>query len=130
MPVSPLTRLAVLGALGALTLTACANGTDTGGGAGQDAPTELIVSTDLPLQGPMRGYVSPMVDAIRFVLERRDFKAGRYSVGYRSCDNATAQAGGTDVFRCFSNARAFARTPDVLGVIGSFFSFSVAGGRS
>jgi DNA-binding SARP family transcriptional activator/ABC-type branched-subunit amino acid transport system substrate-binding protein len=90
--------------------------------AGGDRPRFLIVS-DLPLQGPLRGYVSPMVDAIRYVLERRDFKAGRYSVGYRSCDNATAQAGGTDVFRCFSNASAYARTPDVLGVIGSFFSF-------
>ena len=64
-----------------------------------------------------------MVDAIRFVLERRDFKAGRYSVGYRSCDDSTAQAGGTDVFRCFSNGAGYARTPDVLGVIGSFFSF-------
>jgi branched-chain amino acid transport system substrate-binding protein len=64
-----------------------------------------------------------MVDATRYVLERRNFRAGRYRVGYRSCDNATAQAGGTDVFRCFSNAQAYARTPDVLGVIGSFFSF-------
>ncbi|HZN90556.1 MAG TPA: BTAD domain-containing putative transcriptional regulator [Thermoleophilaceae bacterium] len=90
--------------------------------AGGARPRFLIVS-DLPLQGPLRGYVSPMVDAVRFVLERREFKAGRYSVGYRSCDNSTAQAGGTDVFRCFSNAGAYARTPDVLGVIGSFFSF-------
>ena len=90
--------------------------------AGGDRPRFLIVS-NLPLQGPTRGYVSPMVDAIRYVLERRDFQAGRYSVGYRSCDDSTAQAGGTDVFRCFSNAQAYARTPDVLGVIGSFFSF-------
>jgi DNA-binding SARP family transcriptional activator/ABC-type branched-subunit amino acid transport system substrate-binding protein len=90
--------------------------------AGAGPPRFLIVS-DLPLQGPFRAYVSPMVDAIRYVLEQRDFRAGRYSVGYRSCDNATAQAGGTDVFRCFSNAQAYARTPDVLGVIGSFFSF-------
>ncbi len=90
--------------------------------AGESRPQFLIVS-DLPLQGPFRAYVSPMVDAIRYVLEQRGFRAGRYSVGYRSCDNATAQAGGTDVFRCFSNAQAYARTPDVLGVIGSFFSF-------
>jgi branched-chain amino acid transport system substrate-binding protein len=62
----------------------------------------------------------PMVGAIRFVLERRGFRAGPYTVGYQACDDATAQAGGFDVFRCFSNAKAYARTPDVLGMIGPF----------
>jgi DNA-binding SARP family transcriptional activator/ABC-type branched-subunit amino acid transport system substrate-binding protein len=86
------------------------------GGAG--SPRFLIVS-DLPLQGP-REWVVPMVEAIRFVLERRGFKAGPYTVGYQSCDDSTAQAGGFDAYRCFSNAKAYARTPDVLGVIGTF----------
>ena len=35
-----------------------------------------------------------MTEAIRFVLEQRDFKAGPYTVGYQSCDDSTAQAGG------------------------------------
>ena len=34
-----------------------------------------------------------MMEAIRFVLERRDFRAGQYTVGYQSCDDSTAQAG-------------------------------------
>jgi branched-chain amino acid transport system substrate-binding protein len=40
-------------------------------------------------------------------------------VGYQSCDDSTAQAGGFDVFRCFANARAYAATPAVVGVVGA-----------
>jgi branched-chain amino acid transport system substrate-binding protein len=47
-------------------------------------------------------------------------------VGYQSCDDSTAQAGGTDVFRCFANARAYARNLDVVGVIGAYHSFCSA----
>ena len=85
------------------------------GGAG--SPRFLIVS-DLPLQG-IRAFTLPMVEAIRFVLERRGFSAGPYTVGYQSCDDSTALAGGFDLRRCFSNAKSYARTPDVLGVIGT-----------
>jgi DNA-binding SARP family transcriptional activator/ABC-type branched-subunit amino acid transport system substrate-binding protein len=82
------------------------------------APRFTIVS-DLPLQGPAREVTVPMVGAIRFVLERRGFRAGPYSVGYQSCDDSTAQSDGFDINRCFSNASAYARTPGVLGVIGT-----------
>ena len=64
-----------------------------------------------------------MVAAIRLVLEQHGFRAGRHRIGYRSCDDATAQSGGTDVHRCFSNAEAYARDLDVVGVVGPFFSF-------
>ena len=63
-----------------------------------------------------------MVEAIRFVLDRRDFKAGRFTVGYQSCDDSTAQAGTYDPCTCFSNAKAYARNPDVIGVIGAYNS--------
>ena len=59
-----------------------------------------------------------MTEAIRFVLEQRGFKAGPYTVGYQSCDDATAQAGGYDLYKCFSNAKAYARNLAVLGVVG------------
>lgn len=88
--------------------------------AGPGRPRLLLVS-DLPLQGP-REITLPMVEAIRLVLERRGFRAGRYTVGYQSCDDSTAQAGGFDIHRCFSNAKAYARTPDVVGVIGAYDS--------
>ncbi len=87
------------------------------GGAG--SPRFLLVS-DLPLQGGSRPVTRPMERAIRFVFERRGFRAGPYTVGYQSCDDSTAQAGGFDVYRCLSNATAYARAPDVLGVIGAF----------
>ena len=63
-----------------------------------------------------------MVEAIRFVLDRHDFKAGRFSIGYQSCDDSTAQAGTYDLRTCFSNAQAYARNLDVIGVIGAYNS--------
>jgi DNA-binding SARP family transcriptional activator/ABC-type branched-subunit amino acid transport system substrate-binding protein len=81
---------------------------------------QLLFVSDLPLQGVVRGYTMPMVEAIRFVLERRGFRAGPYSVGYQSCDDSTAQAVGFDVYRCLTNAKAYARTPDVVGIVGPF----------
>jgi ABC-type branched-subunit amino acid transport system substrate-binding protein len=83
----------------------------------------LLVVSDLPLQGDARAVVTPMVEGIRFVLQRRGFRAGRHTVGYGSCDDSTAQAGGTDVSRCFANAKLYARTPDVVGIIGALHSF-------
>jgi DNA-binding SARP family transcriptional activator/ABC-type branched-subunit amino acid transport system substrate-binding protein len=90
------------------------------GGAGSP---RFVIASDLPLQGGSRANTTAMVRAIRFVLERRGFRAGPYTVGYQSCDDSTAQAGGVDVFRCFSNGAAYARTPAVLGVVGAFDSW-------
>ena len=89
--------------------------------AGAGTPRFLIAS-DLPLHGPDRVATVPMVEAIRFVLDRHDFKAGRFSVGYQSCDDSTAQAGTYDLSTCFSNAKAYARNLDVIGVIGAYNS--------
>ncbi|MFL5842256.1 MAG: BTAD domain-containing putative transcriptional regulator [Thermoleophilaceae bacterium] len=94
--------------------------------AGARGPSDVIVASELPLQGGDRPLTKVMADAIRFALERRGFKAGRYTVGYQSCDYSTAQAGGPDVYRCFSNAKAYARTLKVVGVIGAYHSFCSA----
>ena len=63
-----------------------------------------------------------MVEAIRLVLERRHYRAGPYTIGYQSCDDSTAQGGGWDLIRCYSNAKAYARNPDVIGIVGSYNS--------
>jgi DNA-binding SARP family transcriptional activator/ABC-type branched-subunit amino acid transport system substrate-binding protein len=89
------------------------------GGAG--SPRFVVVS-DLPLQGQPRAGTLPMTEAIRFVLEQRDFRAGPYTVGYQSCDDSTAQAGDFDLYKCFSNAKAYARNLAVIGVIGTYNS--------
>ena len=49
-----------------------------------------------------------MADAIRFVLQQHDFRAGAFTVGYRSCDDSTAQTGDYENRRCAANANAYA----------------------
>ena len=89
------------------------------GGAGSP---RFLLASDLPLQGQPRAATLPMTEAIRFVLEQRDFRAGQYTVGYQSCDDSTAQAGDYDPYKCFSNAKAYARNLAVIGVIGPYNS--------
>jgi ABC-type branched-subunit amino acid transport system substrate-binding protein/predicted Ser/Thr protein kinase len=87
------------------------------------SPRFLIVS-DLPLQAPPSLVQSLQYsDAVRFVLAQHDFRAGRYSVGYQSCDVSSVASvfGGTPA-TCRRNARAFASAPTVIGVIGPFTS--------
>jgi branched-chain amino acid transport system substrate-binding protein len=86
------------------------------------SPGFLIVS-DFPLQAPDLVPSLQYTDAVRLVLARREFRAGRYSVGYQSCDTSSVASvfGGTPA-TCRRNARAFARAPAVLGVIGPYTS--------
>jgi DNA-binding SARP family transcriptional activator/ABC-type branched-subunit amino acid transport system substrate-binding protein len=89
---------------------------------GRAGSPRFVVVSDLPLQGYPRQGTLPMTEAIRFVLEQRGFKAGPYTVGYQSCDDSTAQAGDYDLYKCFSNAKAYARNLAVIGVIGTYNS--------
>jgi branched-chain amino acid transport system substrate-binding protein len=89
---------------------------------GSGKPKFTIVS-DLPLQGAGRAQNLLMGQAIRYVLESQyKFKAGNYTVGYQECDDSTAQAGRYDPAICSSNARAYAATKEVIGVLGTFNS--------
>jgi len=89
--------------------------------AGGRKPDVLIVS-DLPLQGAFSDATHVIPDAIRFVLREHEFRAGSRTVGYQSCDDSTAQAGKYDFVKCVSNAKAYAATARVVGVIGPFNS--------
>jgi branched-chain amino acid transport system substrate-binding protein len=60
-------------------------------------------------------------DAIRFVLAQHHFRAGRYSIGYQSCDDSVP-TGSYDEGKCASNAVAYAANRRVIGVIGGFNS--------
>jgi len=89
---------------------------------GSGKPQRIIVS-DLPLQAAGRAQNLLMGQAIRYVLEKQyKFKAGKYTVGYQECDDSTAQAGRYDPATCSSNARAYAATKEVIGVLGTFNS--------
>jgi branched-chain amino acid transport system substrate-binding protein len=86
-------------------------------GAGK--PRLLIVS-ELPLRAPPGALLQ--TKGIEYVLRRRHFKAGKYSVGYQSCDDSTAATGARDLARCVANAKAIAADRGVVGIIGPYNS--------
>ena len=88
---------------------------------GEEEPDALIAS-DFPLQGANRSLTTEMADAIEYMLEQQDWKAGDTVLGYQSCDDSTAQAGSWDSAKCSSNGRAYANNPSVVGIIGTFNS--------
>jgi branched-chain amino acid transport system substrate-binding protein len=83
---------------------------------------DLLIASDLPLQGANRPQTVQMTEAIKFVLAQRNFTAGQFHVAYQSCDDATAQAGAWDSAKCSANAAAYADNRKVAGIIGTFNS--------
>jgi branched-chain amino acid transport system substrate-binding protein len=89
---------------------------------GSGSPQALIAS-DLPLQGAGRAQPISMTRAIEYILSTQfKFKAGQWTIGYQSCDDSTAQAGGWDPAKCTANGQAYAADKTVIGVIGTFNS--------
>jgi YVTN family beta-propeller protein len=84
---------------------------------------DVLIASDLTLRGPSDVVTPTMVDAIRFVLQEHGFRAGEHTVGYRSCDDSTAQSRGVESRRCAANANAFAAADRLVAVIGPFYSF-------
>ena len=60
--------------------------------SGSGSP-QFIVASDLPLQGSSRAQTIEMTKAIAYTLKQAGYKAGKYTVGYQSCDDSTAQVG-------------------------------------
>ena len=87
-----------------------------------DGEPDLIIASDLPLQGAGRAQTSEMVEAIKYAIKQRNFEAGGKKIGYQSCDDSTAQQGGWDSAKCASNGRAYASNESVIGVVGTFNS--------
>ena len=56
------------------------------------APTSSS-SRELPLRRGRRSPTQAMASAIGDVIEQRGYRAGRFSVGYRICDDSTEEAG-------------------------------------
>jgi branched-chain amino acid transport system substrate-binding protein len=118
--------------------TTAAETTDGGGGGGGvealpsssctgvefegEGEPDVLITTDLPLQGSSRAQSLQIVKATRFMLGQRSWKAGDVNVGYQSCDDSTAQAAKWDSGKCSQNAQAYAGNEKVVGVIGTFNS--------
>jgi ABC-type branched-subunit amino acid transport system substrate-binding protein/glutamine cyclotransferase len=102
---------------GALSKTSCG---EVASGAGTP---DVLIASDLPLQGPGSSDPRAMEGAIRHVIERRGFRAGDYTVGYQSCDVSTPQTGGFEFRKCAANASAYAHAKQLVAVIGPWSSF-------
>jgi branched-chain amino acid transport system substrate-binding protein len=87
--------------------------------AGEGKPSVLVAS-DLTLAGPSRRASLQIVEAIRYELERRAWRAGNRRVAFQSCDDA--KGGARDLARCRENGRAFADEPTLVGVVGTYYS--------
>jgi branched-chain amino acid transport system substrate-binding protein len=83
---------------------------------------DFLIASDLPLQGSGRTQTVQMTEAIKFILKQKNFTAGKYKIGYQSCDDATAQLGKWASEKCSANANAYAQNKSVIGVIGTFNS--------
>jgi branched-chain amino acid transport system substrate-binding protein len=132
-------KRSVLAALGllvcGLALVAAGCGGGDGGGVtalpasscsdveyGGEGEPDVLIASDLPLQGGDRVQTLQMQDAIRFVLEQREWKAGDLNVAYQGCDDSTAQAAAWDSGKCSENGQAYAANESMVGLIGTFNS--------
>ena len=140
--------LALLIAALVLTAAACGGdddgGGDGGGGGGQagslgdieplpsascqkpkfegDQAADVLIASDLPMQGSSRTQSVQIVQAIEYLLDQRGWKAGDKYVAYQACDDSTAQAAKWDPGKCSTNANAYAQNEKLVGVIGTFNS--------
>jgi branched-chain amino acid transport system substrate-binding protein len=83
---------------------------------------DFIIASDLPLQGAIRHQTLQINRAIIWALQDKGWKAGSLKIGYQSCDDSTAQAGGWDTGKCATNAHLYAANTSVIGVVGTFNS--------
>jgi branched-chain amino acid transport system substrate-binding protein len=89
---------------------------------GGEGEPQFLLGSDLILQGDSTASTRSLVEGIRFSLEQRGFEAGRYTVGYQSCDSSTP-SGAADQYRCVVNAKSYARNLEVIGEIGAWNSY-------
>jgi branched-chain amino acid transport system substrate-binding protein len=89
---------------------------------GGEGEPDVLIATDMVLQGSSRTQTLQIVEATRQVLESAGWKAGAVNVGFQSCDDSTAQAGKWDPGKCSQNANAYAENQSLLAVIGTFNS--------
>jgi branched-chain amino acid transport system substrate-binding protein len=88
----------------------------------QNSGGKILIASDLPLEGSGRTQTAQMSRAIKFILQQHGWKAGKYSLAFQSCDDATAQAGKWDSGKASANANAYAQNSSVGAVIGTFNS--------
>ena len=123
MTTRPVMRVVALGAIAALSLTACANGSDSGSGStGGGAPTNLVISTDLPLQGAAASSSQSTNQLIQLYLDSVGGKAGKYNITLKTYDDSTAAKGAWDDAACAKNATDHVANGNEVAVMGTYNS--------
>jgi branched-chain amino acid transport system substrate-binding protein len=117
LPARSLTRIVAVGAVAVLAMSACANN-DGGGGK----TTNLVVGTDLPMQGTSATQSDDTNKMIQLYLDQVGGKAGDYTITLKNYDNSTAAKGAWDESACSANATAHVDNAQEVAVMGTFNS--------
>ncbi|MCW2810427.1 MAG: Branched-chain amino acid transport system substrate-binding protein [Friedmanniella sp.] len=117
-----ITRFVAVGAVTALALTGCANNSTGGGTAGGSGNKNLIVSTDLPLQGSSATQSNDTNKLIQLYLDQVGGKAGNYNITLKTYDDSTAAKGAWDDAACAKNATDHVANTNEVAVMGTYNS--------
>jgi branched-chain amino acid transport system substrate-binding protein len=104
---------------------------DSGGGGGastsaSSGSTNLTIYSSLPMQGDSRPQSVSVVDGEKLALEKAGNKAGKYTITYKSLDDATAAAGKWEPGATSGDARKAAQDKSTIAYLGEFNSGATA----
>jgi len=88
---------------------------------GGEGSPNLLVPLSGPLQNANSDHGIQNAQAVKLVLQQRGWRAGEHRVAIQVCDESSADEY-VDLPKCERNARAFARNPSVVAVVGPTFS--------
>jgi branched-chain amino acid transport system substrate-binding protein len=89
---------------------------------------DLLIGASTILAGQYADHGIQVSQSLRMVFDEHDWHAGEYKVGIQICGETTPAGDAPDPKLCRRTARAFARNPSVVAVIGEHFSGCVAEG--
>jgi branched-chain amino acid transport system substrate-binding protein len=101
------------------------NNKDSGGGStgSSDAgSTSLTIYSSLPLQGDSRPQSVSVNNGEKLALEKAGGKAGKFTINYKTLDDATAAAGKWDPGATSADARKAAQDKSTIAYLGEFNS--------
>src|SRR5262245_44901898 len=85
-----------------------------------DGKPDYLIASELTPAGPSRRASLQIVEAIRYELEQREWRAGDHRIAFQSCSDA--KQGTWNAGACRTNARAFADDERLVGVVGTYYS--------
>jgi branched-chain amino acid transport system substrate-binding protein len=92
---------------------------------GGEGRPDFLIATSTVLQGQFTDHGVQISQALKMVLDEREWRAGDYTVGLQICGETTALGDASSPAKCRANARAFARNRSVIVVHGPLFSTCV-----